>query len=383
MAPTRLLLRLLLLVLAAAATATTAAAVSTTALDAGHEATETKDTLVASYSSTGGDAVANAARRRALAEHGVDADEHEVARLLTAFEVHDFAELIAPETRRALALAGAEQAPRELEVRMRVLGTTADLVLVRDDALFAPGFEHVVVDEKGNAIRSEKKPDCVYRVAWKGDADAKTIGAASVCDGIVHATIDGSSAAASGLPSFSIAPVQLEPGETKHIVYRHSDAKPQQAECGVGKFVEASRVAGDHLQHEHAHTHHHHHDNNNNMRREHAHAPDSHADSSHALHDQHGGRSLLTSTKYIDILIVNDNLRYQQYKQYTGVHAAKLFGIANTLYAKFGNDPDTPSSSLQIQLRIIGMYTFGVADPWGQATQYQVCLLYTSDAADD
>ena len=172
-----------------------------------------------------------------------------------------------------------EQLDSPAALRLTVTTHEHDLVVVlkKHDALFAPGYEHIIIHPNGSVLSREghgPNGHCIYRGHLFNASSTAPIGDAlmSVCDGQIEGRLR-----IGETHDLVVAPHPAKDG--RHAVFRRADFDEDGFECGVTDEEDAAAAVHDH--------HHHHVD---------------------GAHEATQRRRLITGNvdKYVELLIVND-----------------------------------------------------------------------------
>ena len=264
----------------------------------------------------------------------------------------EFYALLGSTPHEQIRVAGAGQhsvPPPSLSLSLSTHGYDIVVTLVKHDALFAEGYEHITLNQDGTVSSREPMGDhCIYRGQIFDAKDAATpLGDAivSVCEGAVEGRLRV------GVEhDLVIAPHPLL-GDGSHVVMHHSDygitLGAEEWSCGVE---------------DHGHPHHEH--------VEHPLPQHHHRD----VIAEEKRRRLLNGNliKWVELVIVNDFARCDAFTS-TGktlgdmtTRSAGIVAVVDGMYA--GGFSSSPNFDYNVKLQLIAQVSFAHGDPYTATT---------------
>lgn len=242
-----------------------------------------------------------------------------------------------------------EAHPARLRVSFSALGRNFSIIASRQDDIFADSYAQVHMSADGRILSGKRgKPRCHYSGYVEG---TDRLAHFSTCGGVLHAYIKP------GRQGGSAFEVVYSKEDQKHVAFDHAHHKPRRPfKCTVGEDHKHESHHDDHHHDGDDHENHHHGDGN----------PLAHAPSLLSAGECTGG-----PTKYVDVIIFNDNSHFQKRGIDTEQHSAIIFAYTAAAYyggnysgSSYGGITGT-GFDCRVQLRLIGQLTFRNGDPSG------------------
>eukprot|EP00514_Thraustochytrium_sp_LLF1b_P009575 CAMPEP_0184542302 /NCGR_PEP_ID=MMETSP0199_2-20130426/1890_1 /TAXON_ID=1112570 /ORGANISM="Thraustochytrium sp., Strain LLF1b" /LENGTH=1285 /DNA_ID=CAMNT_0026936075 /DNA_START=170 /DNA_END=4027 /DNA_ORIENTATION=+ len=257
-----------------------------------------------------------------------------------------------------------------MTVEFEAFGHGHKLELELDTKLFAPEYAHDLVNiEAGTTQRVKEHKECLFRHV------GTTLALVSTCGQGFSATLDSAARADQVRLELAGGKFSLPPGArvtVKCLAYDTGANIDDHWSCGADA-KEYGHAGGEHG---HEHQHHHNHDHNHNQTHNHEHQHTHETHQGHSSYqvveegDPYGtertslssqARKLAQKTKFIKILIVNDEARYKLHKDNTHALSATILNhVRHVLLASFNE-----MSEYFLDLQVVHMISFSHGDPWG------------------